>query len=364
MAEQGGEPRPFRDTFVVDADVHGAFQSEGLKRRLGARMPEPWASVLTDDVAYPSTGLPRTWGGRLHEHYDTEDPETDIHEELCVKQGIDHPIINILTVLDEVRGLDRAVAEMRATNDVLLEHYLDGYDAFYGLCTITTRKPETAAEELDRMGAEDQIKGVLVMPGQAYQKPLGDPSYDMIYRAAEDNDLTVTYHAADETLARRGATLLQDFETMLPIHTIGFPWSLMLTLTSLIVEGVPEKFPGLRFVFTEAGVGWAGYMIGRLNQQVAWRPLEAPLLEKTPEEYIRDRFYFGTQPLEEYNDPAVLEWALRIVGAESLLFCSDWPHWDFDTLEHADAVFRRAFTEAERERVLSANAIEAYNLEG
>ena len=59
------------------------------------------------------------------------------------------------------------------------------------------------------------------------------------------------------------------------------------------------------------------------------RPSECPLLKKKPSDYMRD-MYYSVQPME-IQDMEALECTFRMMDAEnSLLYASDYPHWDFD----------------------------------
>lgn len=102
--------------------------------------------------------------------------------------------------------------------------------------------------------------------------------------------------------------------------------------------------------------------MSRLNRFYEERPSEAPILDRPPEEYIRESFYFGTQPLCEPNDPEHLHTLLDVVGADSIVFSTDFPHFDFDNPESIDNYLRTLFTAEEREKVLHRNAAEAFGL--
>jgi predicted TIM-barrel fold metal-dependent hydrolase len=60
------------------------------------------------------------------------------------------------------------------------------------------------------------------------------------------------------------------------------------------------------------------------------RTSEAPLLKMKPSEYMANRFYYTTQPIENTNLEA-LQFNLKMINAEkTLMFASDFPHWDFN----------------------------------
>jgi len=243
-------------------------------------------------------------------------------------------------------------------NTLLLDEFLDEYDNFLGAGTVTLRDPAKAAEEIDRLGDEDQMVAAYMFTGTEHQKPPGDPQYDIMYQAMEDNDIMPLFHVSNFIDA---APWLSKFENAFAWHTIGPPWSLQQAVVSLISQGTPEKFPDLNFIIVEGGIGWVPFLIGRMNREVAqWRP-EVSILEKSPEEYIRDQFYFSSQPLSEHKDPQHTKQLLEMVGTESLLFATDYPHWDFDNPSTLDR-FLREFSNEDRNRILHGNAKEAFGL--
>lgn len=296
------------------------------------------------------------------EEYPADSPET-IREQLCEGFGVDYPVLTPLNSLLEARNprKDLLAPLMRATNDWLLDYHLDADGDFYGCAQVSSRTPEAAAEEIDRIGDEEQIVGVLVYHTAA-SPPLGDPEYDVLYRAAEDNDLPIAYHGGTSQLQYGFPRLDEHCQTWFEAAMFAHPFAQQVTLTSLTSNGAFEKFPDLEFVFLEAGVSWVIYQMYRLNNFYSKRRKEVPLLEASPEEYIKDRCYFTTQPLEESNDPRDLQQALELVGSDSIMFASDYPHWDFD----APDIFTNhslSLEEADRKRIHGENAIDVFGLE-
>jgi len=53
---------------------------------------------------------------------------------------------------------------------------------------------------------------------------------------------------------------------------------------------------------------------------------------------------------------------LDMVGVDSLLFASDYPHWDFDHPSELDAHLRARFSPEERSQVLHGNAARVFDL--
>jgi predicted TIM-barrel fold metal-dependent hydrolase len=135
----------------------------------------------------------------------------------------------------------------------------------------------------------------------------------------------------------------------------------MWPLVSMITEGVPEKYPDLNTVFLEAGIGWLPQVISRLNREYEHREDEMPELTKSPEEYIRDQFYLSTQPLSEFEDPRHMQKLISIVGADSIMFSTDWPHYDLDTPKTVESLLSH-LSDDERAQIMHGNALEIFDL--
>jgi predicted TIM-barrel fold metal-dependent hydrolase len=354
-----GEQSPLTKHTVVDADVHLRIPLEDL----ADYCDEPYRSSIKNPTYTPvnRSGWDRYMGGNITKE-SLPDAET-LNEKVCEGFNVEYPIINAFPVLASVPESDKAVNMMYAYNDYLVEHYLDHYDHFRGLVSIATQDPEAAAEEIDRMADEDGIVGVYVLNSGAHL-PLGNPDFDPVYRAAEDNGLHVAFHAS------AGAPFARDFpiqdnaiDRFAATHVLAHPWAHMLTLSSLIVNGTFEKFPDLNFTFLEAGVSWVPYMMFRWNKEYGMRRREAPLLERSPEEYIRESCYFASQPIGEPNDPTHLRSIIDLIGTDRLMLATDYPHWDFDHPDALDGHLRRFYEPEDRERVLSGTAGEAFGLD-
>lgn len=354
---------------IVDNDVHTAYRTEEIRGKIADRLEEPYKTYLNSDnlnySAYPRDSFPKagllTSGGR------TEDtvagtPE-GIQDELIDDFGVDIAILNSLQKFDLLPQRERAVREMRAVNDVFIEHFLDEYDEFVGLAMLQTQDPQAAAEEIDRLASEDGIVGGLILNG-ASDKPLGDPIYDTIYKAAEDNGLPIAYHSSANgyTQNRRFPFMYNDLQTYSALHALSHPFANMVTATSLMTNGVPEKFPGLDFVFLEMDLGIVPLLYGRLNREAKQESYELPLMEKAPEEYMRDQFYWGTQPIPEpMNDQHVRD-VIDIIGADNLLFATDFPHQDFDNPAATIDRYFGHLPEEDQDKIMYKNASAVYGL--
>ncbi len=94
-------------------------------------------------------------------------------------------------------------------------------------------------------------------------------------------------------------------------------------LSVLVLDGVLERFPGLRGGCMELGAGWVPAMIRRLDQAVEiWSRSEPHLAEmkRRPSEQIRQQLRFTPYPFEDVGQ------LMRESSDELYLFSSDYPH--------------------------------------
>jgi len=76
-----------------------------------------------------------------------------------------------------------------------------------------------------------------------------------------------------------------------------------------------------------------------------------------PSEYILNNCYFSTQPIEEPDDHRHLLQLLAMLRAErTVVFASDYPHWDFDNPILAFTHFPKEL----KRRIFVDNSLEMY----
>ena len=114
------------------------------------------------------------------------------------------------------------------------------------------------------------------------------------------------------------------------VHALGFTWYNVMHCTNWVVNGLPERFPNLPVIWIESGIGWAAWLMQRLDSEYRMRSSECPSLKRLPSHYMKE-MYYSSQPLEMPDDDFLMEANLRAINAETqLLYASDYPHWDMD----------------------------------
>ena len=116
----------------------------------------------------------------------------------------------------------------------------------------------------------------------------------------------------------------------------------MTAAASLILGGVLQRHPRLRVGFMEAGCGWVPYWLERMDEHAENYRFEVPHLKERPSAYFR-RQCFVSFELDERAVPYVAE----TVGAETLVFASDFPHHDCFFPGAVEKIRRRTDLDAE-----------------
>lgn len=226
-------------------------------------------------------------------------------------------------------GTEASAIMCSAFNDYALEQWY-GVDARFRLAMcVPSVFPEAAAQEVTRLAHHPGVAAVYV---PLINVPLGNRHFDPIYAAAQDAGLPVFLHITAAEYTYQGTPTfpggwLENFGERRVAYTLLGP----AALSSLIFNGTLARFPRLNFVFAEFGFGWAVPLMWRMDSTWRYSRAGTPWLKEPPSHYVRDRIKFGTQPVDDPQNPAHLDMLVEMLGVETLMFSTDYPHWDGDT---------------------------------
>lgn len=252
--------------------------------------------------------------------------------------------------------IDVGSALARAWNDWQIEHWLALDKRFLGSICINVNDPEAAVAEMRRVADHPQMVQ-LNLPGES-RDLYGHRRYWPIWQAANDLELPVCLHPGREG-SYNSVTPIGRPSTYFEWHTL-LPLTFQSHLASLVLEGVFEKFKKLRFVLCEGGTAWLPHTIWRMDKNFKALRSTAPWLKRAPSEYVFEHIRLTTQPLEEPDRPEHMLQMFEMMHAErTLMFATDFPHWDFDDPDYA---LPRKTDPALRRRIMYDNAAELYGL--
>jgi len=154
---------------------------------------------------------------------------------------------------------------------------------FRGLGLVPLQKPDLAARYLERIRREFGLAGIEI-GSNIGGVPLGDARFDPVYAVSEQLDLSIFVHAL-HPLATKAIAADQTFTAM-----AGFPTDTGIAVASIILAGVTERYPKLRWGFSHGG-GTIGSMLGRLDKGYALTKAYGGNLSRKPSEHARALFY-------------------------------------------------------------------------
>jgi predicted TIM-barrel fold metal-dependent hydrolase len=137
------------------------------------------------------------------------------------------------------------------------------------------------------------------------------------------------------------------------------PLSAAESLGMWIMGGVFERFPRLKVVFVEPGLGWVSWWLYVADDLAARQGYEFPAITALPSHYFHQNVF-----LTFVDEPDALEQARGRLGLENVLWSSDYPH-PVTSFPNSKAIVDAMFADAdprERELIVSANAARVWNL--
>jgi predicted TIM-barrel fold metal-dependent hydrolase len=239
-------------------------------------------------------------------------------------QGIDavvlYPSIGLFVPYQPELSPTESRDACRSYNYWVAEYCAHASDRLAAVGIVPLADPDVAAIEAAGM-ADLGLVGVMVRPNRLYGRQLGDADYEPLYAAVEGAGLVLAVH---EGLGVRGPTIGDRFTTFVARHLCSHPMEQMAAMAGLIMGGTLERHPGLRVAFLESGTGWLPYWLHRMDDHYDWlASTECAELSIQPSQYFHRQCTICSDP-----DDELATWVVGEVGAERVLWASDFPHPD------------------------------------
>jgi len=132
-----------------------------------------------------------------------------------------------------------------------------------------------------------------------------------------------------------------------------------LIMGEIILTGVHDRFPKLKFVSVEAGVGWVPYyteqMDDRYDRNKYWAKIK---LEKQPSAYVRSNWWF-TFIIDHYGVAN-----RHAIGIDNIMWSTDYPHHgcDWPQSRRVVAEMMKDVPAAEWRKIVFENAARLYGI--
>jgi predicted TIM-barrel fold metal-dependent hydrolase len=301
---------------ILDADAHVIEPGD---------LFQPWVDPATSPMNLPAT-TPMVPCGDMELLADQFNHGFDVPSYLRAMdaQGIDavvlYPSIGLFVPFQPELSARQSRDACRAYNDWAAAYCATEPSRLNAVGLVPLADPEIAATEAQR-AASLGLVGVLVRPNRLYERELGDPVYEPLYAAAEEAGLVIAVH---EGLGVRGPTIGDRFTTFVERHLCSHPMEQMAAMAGLILGGTLERHAQLRVAFLESGTGWLPYWLHRMDEHHEWlAKTECAQLSVRPSDYFDRQCTICSDP-----DDDLAAWVIGEVGAQRVLWASDFPHPD------------------------------------
>jgi predicted TIM-barrel fold metal-dependent hydrolase len=258
---------------------------------------------------------------------------------------------------------------VRAYNDFLTDWCSAAPDRLVAITALPFWDVDLAVAELERC-VEKGHKAINFcnQPQDYGEPPLAHTHWDPIWSAAQAAGIPVNFHVGGGSMGTQ------------MVDTAGMGWMTnfakvsslifmdnMRCIADLIFGGVCHRFPNLRFVSVESGVGWLPSALETFNWQWLNGGIrdEHPEYDLLPSEYFRRQIYGCFWFEEQVARDAIAQLS------DNLLFETDYPHPTCQhpgprtpatrPREYAERVFA-GLDEPVIEKVLSGTAARVYGL--
>lgn len=251
-----------------------------------------------------------------------QEPEARI--EWMDEYGIDRTLASVSTPNpnEGPMSVEESTALAAAINDGFAELQDEYPDYIAGLGTLPLRDPERAVEELDRID-ELGLAGV-ALPTTVRDRKLSHPDLEPVFDRLDELDLAAVMHPGRNPVSQT----LEDEEWIFNPLAV-FPTETTIQVARLIFDGFFDRHDFDLVVYHMGGA--LPYLVGRLERgRDQFRSDEGQSPKRPVVEYLRE-FYYDTISFH----PPAMELAIETVGAERLLFGTDYPFG----MENADKTF-------------------------
>lgn len=280
---------------------------------------------VTDPVMAAWQRVPAAWqdpGGGHANQGDILRRLTDLTGERIAdmdRAGLDVQVVSLTAAGTQSMEAAEAVSLAREANDALAGAVRARPDRLQGFATLPTPDPQAAARELSRAVTDLGFHGALVF-GRTRDRNADDPANWPIYEAAAHHRAPLYFHPQAPVPAVRQAIYAgygDPIDAAFATFGLGWHYEIGIQILRLILSGVFDRFPDLQIITGHWGEVVMFYLdridgMGRFAK-----------LARAPSDYFRTNI--SVTPSGIWSE-RYLRWALEVIGAERLMFSTDYPY--------------------------------------
>lgn len=224
---------------------------------------------------------------------------------------------------------DLQLAALQTYNDWIAEYCKHEPRRLLGAGLIPLVDIDRGIQEAQRC-VKMGLRTVCIAVSPPDERPYTEPEYDKFWAAAQELGVPLSMHigmnantsgkARDNTFtaamnpnAKSKVSQPQNFATS--------PHEFQKTVAALVIGGVLDRFPKLRFVTVESDVGWYPHLMFRLDHGYhKYHAIQATKLSMKPSEFVRRQIW------ATFQDDPIGPVAPELYGHGNYMWGSDFPH--------------------------------------
>jgi predicted TIM-barrel fold metal-dependent hydrolase len=250
---------------------------------------------------------------------------------------------------------------MRAYNDWLIEEWCaPDPERILGAAILPLWDMEASAAEIRRI-AERGLKCITLPSSPASVegvKGFPDDSWAPVWDAMSETGLPAEIHIVS---GKADVSALGGLGVGAEIFVALAPSSNMQTVAVLLFSGILRKWPKLKFISAESGIGWLPYFIERADYaHRKHRFWTGSNIDVMPSDLFRQSIYANF-----ISDRAGVE-GRHLIGIDNIMIGTDYPHTDSSWPDTQRVIKEQMgdIPQEDREKILWRNAARVFQLNG
>jgi uncharacterized protein len=262
----------------------------------------------------------------------------------------------------EDRSLSLLIAE--TYNTAMAEMQEESGQRLFPMALVPFWDLHASVKEVARACGDLGLRGITMCsePQAAGLPTLIDPYWDPLWEVCTEFGVVVNFHVGASEFGMeaflKGAWEGQDRYRQLVVGSALIEFHNARILANLLTSDLLDRWPQVKWVSVESGIGWIPYLLERLEFQLLDSRKDGTIIT-SPTQQFRDHVY-SCFWFEE-TGPSLL---LDRIGFDNVLFETDYPHPTclYPTpVQHGIKVLEPWGPEVQR-KVLSENAMKLYRL--
>jgi predicted TIM-barrel fold metal-dependent hydrolase len=271
-------------------------------------------------------------------------------------------------ILVALEDKEFAYAIVAMYNDAMAEWAAQCPGRLYPQAIMPFWDIELSVREAIRCKEELGFSGITMAgePNAAGLPDLGQRDWDPFYEVITALRMPINIHVGSTPVAGHGARLAQPAWPSLPprahkpVNSVQIELANSRFVSNLVVSDVLHRWPEVKWVSVESGIGWIPYVLERVDYEYLEDYPDSPAPDAPSAFEMFRRNLYACFWFEKAGPTILLEY----LGADNIMWETDFPH---PTCLHPEAVRRsaralRGVGEENIRKIMQDNAAKLYNI--